>query len=343
MIPSKILKEKEIPSYKDKISKLKNELDIITASTYQESTHMDITSASNVAELRSKISNRRREYGNIIADIEQLENDSYRRCAVSEEDIDCLKEFFPDVNIRRIKDINKFHSDIEKILEKDRNTELVQLRAKVSPIEQELKSLYSKLGYLGFNENVSQAKMEQYAGIKHEIQNLQNEIESFQKEENLKKDLSTARNNLLDQEDVILERIKNKLNRNISILNNSIQNGKWEPPILHFSAKMKGYGLETSDTGSGSSQAHIMLFDIALAQVIGTPLLAYDTYFFHEMEHERTEDFLRMFEKLPTQIFIALDGDGCYNSCSTLIENRKVLHLTREDTLYGTLWGRKSQ
>lgn len=342
LIPSKISAKKEVLEYKEKISKLQNELNSLSTATNHNFENIDAKSAKTAAEIKSKISNLRRRYGRTVADIEQLENEFLRKCAVNKEDIDCLREFFPNANIKQIKDINNFHASLIKILENDRSEELVQLKAKASSIEGELKSLYKKLDSFGFKESISQIKMEKYAEIKMEIQSLQNEIDSFQKEVNLQQDISSTKNELFEQESSFLGKIKDDLNQRIITLNGSIQNSKWDPALLQFTTQLKDYYLQTDDTGSGSAQAHIMLFDMAFAQMIKPPFLAYDTYFFHELEDERTEDFLKLFKDFPIQIFIALDGDNRYSNCGDLINNKKIIHLTKENPLYGTVWGRKN-
>lgn len=340
--PSKISTKKGVLEYKEKISELQNELNSLSSATSHSLENIDAKSAQTAAEIRSKISTLRRRYSRTAADIEQLENEFLRKSAVNEDDIDCLKEFFPNANIKQIKNINNFHASLIKILENDRSEELVKLKATASSIEEELKPLYKKLESFGFKESISQVKMEKYAEIKMEIQSLQNEIDSFQKEVNLRQDISSTKNELFEQESSFLGKIKEELNQRIVTLNDSIQNGKWDPALLQFTTQLKDYYLQTDDTGSGSAQAHILLFDMALAQMIKAPFLAYDSYFFHELEDERTEDFLKLFKDFPTQIFIALDGDNRYSNCGDLINNKKIIHLTKENPLYGTVWGRKN-
>ena len=85
----------------------------------------------------------------------------------------------------------------------------------------------------------------------------------------------------------------------------------------------------------------MILFDLAIFDLTNLPLLVHDMIVFKNIGIDTMESLIGLYNKNRKQIFISLDEHKKYTNVITILENKKVIKLDSEKTLFSKIWNNK--
>lgn len=145
--------------------------------------------------------------------------------------------------------------------------------------------------------------------------------------------------NLFEKLNLITAEIKEKINMKMLEMNKEIYSNE-NSPILNISEYK--YSLnKPNDTGTGTGETNLILFDLAIFDLTNLPLLVHDMIVFKNIGIDTMESLIGLYNKNRKQIFISLDEHKKYTNVITILENKKVIKLDSEKTLFSKIWNNK--
>lgn len=260
----------------------------------------------------------------------------------TEADLFALKEYFPDVNLKKIYEVEKFHKKLAKILDGQFENEKIILKDEILKIQTNLEIVKAELKKLGVAEGVSKEFLDRYSEIKGEIDALKNQNKAYLTLLELRDAKSYADEMLRKSIENILRDIESELNGKMKSINDTLFKSSRKPPHLHF-YQHNSYKFETpDDTGTGSNYKGMIVYDLAMLSCTALPAIAHDSVLFKNLEKDVEDGIIRYYDNQTKQVFIAYDKQGdCRDETRRRLEDNTVLRLSENTgALYGRMWNK---
>ena len=296
--------------------------------------------AKIISDTKKELSKFRRQYSRLSSELDVMREDQNLNSSKFKGNFDGLIHFFPNVNLKRIEDIEQFHESVTTILKGEfQKTEEQLLDAlKLLKVEIDYRENYLKL--LGLEANVPRVIFEKYSNIKNKINKLQEANDSYDKKKQLN-DVKKSTREALDR--VILDKVsmmQEKINSKMNELNDAIYDGKRSSPILRVKDSSHYEFFTPNDLGTGSKYKGIIVFDLSMLELTKLPIIIHDSIMLKHIEDNAIEKILELYTRTNKQVFIALDKKGSYSpKTQTIMQNSVVLQLGSDSAaLFGKIW-----
>ena len=258
----------------------------------------------------------------------------------TEADISALQEYFPDVNVRKLYEVEKYHQKLAKILDAQFADEKKAIEEDIASLKKQLDGINAQIRELGFVGNISREFLDRHSELKGEIDALKTQNEAFLTQNELQAAKANADAVLKRSIEDILREIEETLNAKMEEFNDTLFDTKKKPPHVHFIA-YNSYKFETPDnTGTGSNYKGMIVYDLAMLFSTALPALAHDSLLFKNLGKDVEDGIMRIYTSTKKQIFIAYDKQGdCRPETQKILESNCVLSLsTNNCELYGRSW-----
>ena len=261
----------------------------------------------------------------------------------TEADLAALQDFFPEVNIRKLYEIEKYHQKLAKILDAQFADEKDAIEEDIAVLQQQLRAVNAQIRELGIVGSISREFLNRHSELKAEISALTTQNEAYLILEGLQEAKANADELLRRSVEAILLDIQSTLNTKMEEFNDSLFKVKKEPPYVQFKA-YNSYRFETPDnTGTGSNYKGMLVYDLAVLFTTALPALAHDSLLFSNLSKDAVDGIIKIYMSTTKQIFIAFDKQGdCRPETQQILEDRCVLRLSNNNCeLYGRSWDTK--
>jgi hypothetical protein len=253
-----------------------------------------------------------------------------------------LKDFFPEIKLRRLEEIQKFHKEIDSVLKQEIMEEIQHIQSFIELLQQNKEQVEKKIKEISEIPNLSRTILFKFAEIQKEIEELESQNNYYDNRAILHKEkqYADARKDIMRSQQ--LAQLQNMLNIEMAKLNNEIYNGEKIPPTISFNKNQ--YIFETiDDTGTGTCYRGVILFDLSIMKLTCLPFLVHDSVLLKQIEDVAIEKILELYNASEKQVFIALDKVWSYSERSqAILNNNRVLQLgTNGDELFGRSWSKK--
>ena len=258
----------------------------------------------------------------------------------TEADISALQEYFPDVNVRKLYEVEKYHQKLAKILDAQFADEKKAIEEDIESLKKQLDGINVQIRELGFVGNISREFLDRHSELKGEIDALKTQNEACLTQNELQAAKANADAVLKRSIEDILREIEETLNAKMEEFNDTLFDTKKKPPHVHFNA-YNSYKFETPDnTGTGSNYKGMIVYDLAMLFSTALPALAHDSLLFKNLGKDVEDGIMRIYASTKKQIFIAYDKQGdCRPETQKILESNCVLRLsTNNCELYGRSW-----
>ncbi len=322
------------------ISNLKTELKVIEDNSSNGLDDLNSVQVQMLQELRDHLLTLQRSRIHLVNRKRAIENDAADATPKFQHDFEELKVFFPDIDLAKLTDIEKFHVKLSDILKNERVTQLRKLSASIMEIEKQIKILNDDITSFASQKNATVAVLKKYASITQQIDLLSkandnyNELTKRKDERNRRKDAYDA---LID---AVIKEIQSKINHKLRELNDSIYGGIKNSPVLTIT-NSKCYEFNTpNDNGTGTNYKGLILFDLAMLELTAIPVIVHDSFLLKQIEDKAVEKLLELYAKSEKQIFITLDRSKSYTKRSQelLIDNCVLTLQPGGGELFGKAW-----
>lgn len=256
-----------------------------------------------------------------------------------ESDLSELKDFFPNVNIKVLKDIEAFHIRIREILKEETNEELASLEPMYNRCESEIQRLKEKIEKTGIASDIYQRLLSQCVSIAKRIDDLEKENRDLTHEKELQEARVLAErkmDKLLDELKSVIETIVTKINAKLKTLNDVVTEGKENAPVLNIPSLKEIIFGTVGNTSQGTACKNLVLYDLAILNLTKVPALIHDGNMLRSISSDNFKKILELYNDMEKQIFIAVDKTE-----DDILKNTAVLELSEGHELYGFSWSRK--
>lgn len=249
-----------------------------------------------------------------------------------------LVEFFPNINIEKLNEINDFHNKISISLKSELIKEEEQLKTLLNIIETDIENITLEINKKIKIKSTSSYNIERLAELLKKENNLKQINQYYETLESNKTNLKDVKDELSKIKTNILSEISNRINIEMYNYFNIIYKDKRTSPT--FSINLENYNLKRSgDTGTGSSYINLIAFDLSLFSITKLPILIHDTIMFKNIEVPAFENLIKIYKSFEKQIFISIDEiDKFSQQTKNVLNDRKAIELDKSNTLFIKNW-----
>lgn len=261
----------------------------------------------------------------------------------TEADLSALQEFFPNVNLRKLYEVERYHQKLAQILDEQFSTERQFIEGEITTLEQQLAEIRASISALGFIGNISKEFLDRHAEIKGRIDALRVQNEAFLTLKGLQDAKARADEILKKAIESILQEIETELNEKMKGFDVQLHSESRKPPYLRFDSYNR-YKFETpDDTGTGSNYRSMIIYDLAVLFSTALPAIAHDSLILKNISDGAIDGIMKIYEKSEKQVFIAFDKQAAYTAdTQAILENNCVLRLSDGNCeLYGRPWNKE--
>lgn len=331
----KITKKEYIENTK-KIELLEKEIKDIQDNVLKYVLNIQEIINKEILDLKNKKNNLLSIKDNFDNQILRINNNLKKDINLDSKYLKMLEKFFPNSNIKEIDKIEGFHNKIKKIL-------FSEIKNGKEIIEAELENINKSINEIDIKIEESIKNSDNPKHIVNRIYDLTLEINSLENNNKLYKDNADKLNeikimtsDLSEKINSISSEIKDEINLKMIEINREVYSNE-NSPI--FDIKNYKYLLnKPNDTGTGTGEGNIIIFDLSIFKLTNLPFFIHDTVVFKDIGIEAMEKFINLYNTDTKQIFISLDEYKKYNNVASVIEDKKVIELDKKNTLFIKIW-----
>jgi phage host-nuclease inhibitor protein Gam len=335
--------KRKLAQNEKRIAELQTELLRIQKASGEQIMGLDTQQAQEVAALKQRLGNVRRQRGRLESQLRAVENDLAFDNPRLKNDFGDLLLFFPEANLKKIEDIERFHRQLAHVLNSEFEEAKQRLTALIQVAEEEINSLVKEIRASGLPPKVSRGVLESYSTKKEEIAFLEKENKAYRKMEELKAAAKSLEERLNALQEEQIGFLQSEINVKMNALNDYVYGGEKKPPVLTIKKPNSYTFLTPDDTGTGSSYKGLVVFDLSVLELTPLPALAHDSVILKQIGDEPLERIMELYSRSSKQIFIALDKKGSYlEKTQEILDHTAVIHLSvGGNELFGRSWNVK--
>jgi hypothetical protein len=247
-----------------------------------------------------------------------------------------LQEFFPNSNIQEINKIEGFHTKIKKILSSEIENTKNLIEVEIANVVDDIKQIDIKIAKYFKNDTNPKHIVDKVYELTLQLNTLENTNKFYQEKEDKTSNIRLMEIDLSEKLNLITVDIKEKINTKMFEINKEIYSNENSPT---FTIEGYKYSLDKlNDTGTGTSEANLIIFDLAIFYLTNLPLLIHDMIVFKNIGIDTMESLISLYNKNKKQIFISIDEHKKYENILTILETKKVIKLDSENTLFTKIW-----
>jgi hypothetical protein len=249
-----------------------------------------------------------------------------------------LSQFFENPNEQKINEIESFHSNISKILQRELEATKEILIKENDDFITQISIIDQKVDGLLANVQSPKFIVEKIYDLTIQANTLKESNRFFQQKETVIEEVKTLNLSLDDTINRILINIETEINNELIRINKEIHSDKKKIPRLSLKRKTYKYD-HSSNTGTGKSYADLIEFDLAILKLTDLPIIIHDSVLFKNVEDKAIDKIIEQYNLFQKQIFIALDGINKFSENSQKILNEKcALQLSETRKLFNRDW-----
>lgn len=344
-VPSSVDGMKKYKANIDEIAYLQKNKTSLELSHNEKVNKDEINKANHTNSLKVMLSDARRILNRKKNELHLIDINISQGVYPTEADLKSLSEFFPNVNLKKLIDIERFHNKIQTILENELTTAKSKIEEEIKPLQEAVETIQKQIEEIKPSMAFSQEFLSAYTQIDRRIHKLEDENEAFTTKNRLDKEKTQASNRLKEHTRIILNEIQHKINTQLVEISRYVSSGLDNPPDFIIK-EYNSYSFETPhDTGTGTNYKGMLYYDLSILKLTPLPAIAHDSLLFPFISDEHICKLLQLYAaEEEKQIFIAFDHEGKYGSeTNNLLRKYMILKLDAgEKALYGRQWGRKT-
>ncbi len=336
----------EFKDNEKRIESLKLEAETLADRSERGLLDLPAEKAEQIARLKEQIAALKRNRSRFYNQLNAYKQDNGYEVVGLKSDFSELSEYFSNVNIENLTQIEEFHKKITSILRKEIKSSIQEMWANINLLNEAIKELENELADIQQTTNVSRVILKSYYTIEREIENLEKANELYIKKGDLHKDAQEKEKSLTEQTAVQIATLIAKINAKMLEINKEYYKNETNPPILAIPTPKK-YLFETpDDLGTGCRYKGMITLDMAVLQLSSLPVIAHDSLMFVQMSYPRVERTFKLYNQISNkQIFVAVDRTTNLNDeAREIIKSHTKLYLSPDgNELFGWYWGKPKE
>lgn len=306
----------------------------------------EVKKANTKNELGRQLADIRRAIKNLRDEVHLLDLNIRYGAYPTEADLKSLQEFFPQANLAKLVEIEKFHMKIQSILSEELAEANKSVLSELKALESQEAQILSQMDTIPTSKVFTQEFLDTYTSLDRRIAKLKDENDAFDRRNKLQTQKRAAYKRYQKQLKNVLASIEIAINSQMEAINDEITGGEYNAPSLTINA-FNSYNFETpKDKGTGTNHRSMIIYDLAVLQNTVLPAIAHDSIVFDSIPRPDLSNLIRVYnDQVEKQIFIAVDKvSDCTDEAKAIIKQTMVLKLdNNEQALFGEKWSRKDR
>ena len=338
----------EYKANEKEIERLRTELQKLMDREDSELSEEETNNLDKASEIRGRVTVLKRRRSRLVSQLNAVKANMAGELVPVEDDLSELSEFFPDVDIQKLSQIEHFHDKMQRILSQEMGDEIAQLQILIDAVSAEMARLQEAQRKLGVPVTVSKKFMDQVVDIQRKIDILTAKNKAYDKTAKLKTEKKDAKIQLEDVRETQLQVVETSINQEMTRLNDYIYGGERYAPTIKFGNSRSGkptYDFWTEDdTGAGTNFKGLIIFDLALLRLTELPVIAHDSNIFKNIADLPIDKIMELYNQSKKQIFIAFDKeDTFYDVTRDIVHSTTIIELHENGgELFGWSWAKKA-
>jgi len=299
--------------------------------------------AKRLSMIKKELASLRQQKSRLESKIAYIQNNLESEKSGLQDDFSELQTFFPSIDVKKLKEIETFHSKLRVILKNEFNEEYQKANILLNQIEKSIDEHQSIIDAEGLPSETTRKELDEYHTIKKQIEDLGHQNNIYKNQQELKESVKVIQKQLEEIQDGYLRELQNSITRQMEKFNNFIYDGQKKAPVLTLESGNK-YIFETpDDTGTGISFKGLVVYDLSILALTCLPVLIHDSVVLKQIADAPLEKILELYQQSGKQIFIALDKASSYPQLAqNILEQSAVIHLSDNgNELFGRSWSEK--
>jgi hypothetical protein len=288
-------------------------------------------------ELSDQINALKRQKSNYELQLRRIRRNKIRDKITNAKQFETLLEFFPDVNMNKINEIEKFHMSLVNVLKDEIEKSESEIISKLKTIDSNITKLE-----LDFSKKVEQVPDSEFVRplleLSSQLNQKENENSLYEKKASILEDIKDVKEQLGKVKTTILFELSNLINKEIASINERIHKDGRRPPQIILLENMYHFGVE-DNTGTGEAYTSLIEFDLSVLKLTKLPFIIHDSMMFKNIENDVIDEIINIYNEQTKQIFIAIDEKNKFNKrTQNIIEKNKVINLSENKLLFIKDW-----
>ena len=343
-IPSAVDGTKKYEENISIIASLKKEKEQLESSNNSGVTSSDVEHANAINNLKLMLRDARVKLQQKQNDLHLINLNITQGVYPTEADLKSLADFFPEANLKKLMDIERFHNKIQKILEEEMQEAMLKVEQEIKPLQAQVDELQKQLEEIKPSMAFSQEFLYAYTQLDRKIHKLEDENDAFTTRNRLQNERKLANERLKEHMRIILHEIEVMIQEKLTAISDYVSEGIDNFPVIRIT-EADSYTFETPrNTGTGTNYKGMLFYDLSILKLTNLPAIAHDSLLFPYISDKNICRLLQLYsEETSKQIFISFDHEDNYGiKTKALLQKHMVLKLDAEgDALFGKQWGRK--
>lgn len=341
-----VTRAEDFEANKKRIEELQIKKESLASKSADGLLDLDSLQASRLSEIKKKLAGLRRQRGKLNSQIRAMTTDMEIDESSFKRDYSELSEFFPDVDIKHIEEIDAFHRQLKTVLKSQYKDNQKKLNDALELIELQITVLEREVAEINDEPHLTKAVLDDYASLDREMKNLRDANDYFESHKLLHQttvDLQERMDKLVSETTAELQ---TDINVGLRELNQKVcEPGTTSPKLLIKGAKTYTYSI-SNDTGTGSQTRGMLLFDLLSLNMTKLPAVIEDSMSLKQIEDQVILNIFELFHKSKKQIFVSIDKGESYSEDKTIpaiLKDTTVLELSAGHELYGRPWNKEAK
>ncbi len=335
----------DVKNNENRITALERDRNEIITQSKNNLADIDPIIAERIAKLKRELSAIRRKRTKLISRINEMDNDLRSSKFKASKDINKLKKFFPNADIKKIEEIEEFHSQLATVLKEEHAETRKDCEAQIALLNSRIDDLEDQICMIAPETNLTIAVLDSYSDVMQEIGRLRDANEAYEKKTILSKRASelSVKSKAFNVE--VLRAIQYKIDERLAEFNSHVCDKNRTSPYLSIkSADSYTYSVE-NDSGTGAETRGLFLFDAVVAEQTPLPVFIHDSCDVKQVEDNVMIRLFELYDSLDAQAFVATDKAETYtpNGLPDILKRNTILNLSAGHELFGRSWNEKRE
>ena len=336
---------KELSSQQQRIEELEAIRETAINNNGQQVSTSEVDDEQHRLDLRRRLNATQRELANLERRIELARMTEKYGVRVDEADLLALQEFFPNVELRKLHEVERFHAQLASVLEGEAAEERTALEQRRTELDDQYATLRAELLKLGPGPGYTREFLDTIKQIDEEIGDLKsktNAAEQFHALDSAKRKAKREYDQAVAHS---LSMVETTLNTAMRRLSEEIVGNEYNPPEITISA-FNSFTFHTPhDQGAGTGCRGLTIYDFAVLETSALPAIAHDTNILKQCDDKAVEGIMEQYGAATKQIFLAFDRADRYTQrVNDIVDQYTVIQLgPDEQTLFGKAWNKRDE
>jgi hypothetical protein len=253
---------------------------------------------------------------------------------------EALLEFFPELDIERLADIQRFHQKLSRILDVELRNEEQSLKEQLELVDEEVSMHEQRISEALGQEPSADFLVDRVIRIASDAHKRREANRFYEKKIQLQKQDRELRQIRDERRANLLRSIQSSINDHVRENSHKIFASGRRSPELVLSTNGYQYNVD-QDTGTGTSYAAVALLDIAILSLTALPYIVHDTVMLKNIEVPVMARLIGLYCKVSKtkQVFIAIDEGSKYGDATfRLLSEHSSINLSHRHLLYDLDW-----